>query len=161
MNDFVADMLRWRWRWHAAMAMVVVAPDCETQMHCLSIDRRYSLISDLCCTYHTSDIGRHHGAHHLLNSLLLCTLPSVLPPPFACQVSANSVYGFTGATVGKMPCLAISASTTAYGRTMIMRTRELVTATYCRANGYEQDCEVIYGDTDSVMVNFKVGTGSW
>ena len=26
---------------------------------------------------------------------------------------------------------------------------------YNRANGYEADSEVIYGDTDSVMVNFK------
>ena len=39
------------------------------------------------------------------------------------QVSANSVYGFTGATVGKMPCLEISASTTAYGREMIYHTK--------------------------------------
>ncbi len=39
------------------------------------------------------------------------------------QVSANSVYGFTGATVGKMPCLEISASTTAYGREMIDHTK--------------------------------------
>ncbi|KAK9824535.1 hypothetical protein WJX72_011160 [[Myrmecia] bisecta] len=74
----------------------------------------------------------------------------------ALKVSANSVYGFTGATIGKMPCLEISSSTTAYGREMIMHTRELVQKTYCRANGYEADCEVIYGDTDSVMVNFKV-----
>lgn len=28
-------------------------------------------------------------------------------------------------------------------------------AHYTRANGYEADCDVIYGDTDSVMVNFK------
>ena len=39
------------------------------------------------------------------------------------QVSANSVYGFTGATVGKMPCLEISSSTTAYGREMIEHTK--------------------------------------
>lgn len=35
-----------------------------------------------------------------------------------------------------MPCLAISASTTAYGRKMIMHTRELVMQTYTRANGW-------------------------
>lgn len=29
-------------------------------------------------------------------------------------------------------------------------------AKYTRANGYEADCDVIYGDTDSVMVNFSV-----
>uniref|UniRef100_A0A7S3QWA8 DNA polymerase n=1 Tax=Dunaliella tertiolecta TaxID=3047 RepID=A0A7S3QWA8_DUNTE len=74
----------------------------------------------------------------------------------ALKVSANSVYGFTGATVGKMPCLQISSSTTAYGRQMIMFTREEVMKKFTRANGYEADCDVIYGDTDSVMVNFKV-----
>ena len=31
-----------------------------------------------------------------------------------------------------------------------------MTAKYNKANGYEEDCEVIYGDTDSVMVNFRV-----
>jgi DNA polymerase elongation subunit (family B) len=44
------------------------------------------------------------------------------------QVSANSVYGFTGAVIGILPCLAISASVTAYGREMIMKTRALVQA---------------------------------
>lgn len=42
------------------------------------------------------------------------------------QVSANSVYGFTGATVGKMPCLEISASTTSFGRQMIEHTKYVV-----------------------------------
>ncbi len=65
--------------------------------------------------------------------------------------------GCAGATVGKMPCLQISASTTAYGRSMIMHTRELVMSMFNKANGYEADCDVIYGDTDSVMVNFGVG----
>ena len=27
---------------------------------------------------------------------------------------------------------------------------------FCKAKGYEADADVIYGDTDSVMVNFKV-----
>jgi DNA polymerase delta subunit 1 len=40
------------------------------------------------------------------------------------QISANSVYGFTGATVGKLPCLAISSSVTAYGRQMIEKTKQ-------------------------------------
>ncbi|KAI8471465.1 MAG: DNA polymerase delta subunit one [Monoraphidium minutum] len=74
----------------------------------------------------------------------------------ALKVSANSVYGFTGATVGKMPCLAISSATTAYGRQMIEATRAWVQAEFCVSRGRPADCEVIYGDTDSVMVNFKV-----
>jgi DNA polymerase delta subunit 1 len=70
------------------------------------------------------------------------------------QISANSVYGFTGATVGKLPCLAISSSTTAYGRQMIELTKQEVEAEYSMKNGYDHDAKVIYGDTDSVMVRF-------
>lgn len=44
----------------------------------------------------------------------------------ALKVSANSVYGFTGATVGKLPCLEISASVTAFGRQMIDMTKSAV-----------------------------------
>lgn len=40
----------------------------------------------------------------------------------ALKISANSVYGLTGATNGKLPCLAIASSTTAYGRQMIEST---------------------------------------
>ncbi|GAA96997.1 uncharacterized protein L969DRAFT_53941 [Mixia osmundae IAM 14324] len=72
----------------------------------------------------------------------------------ALKISANSVYGFTGATVGKLPCLPISTSTTAYGREMIERTKQEVQDKYNTKNGYENDAEVIYGDTDSVMVRF-------
>ena len=53
-----------------------------------------------------------------------------------------------------MPCLAISSSTTAFGRVMIEKTKSLVLEKYTKANGYEFDSEVIYGDTDSVMVKF-------
>ncbi|EME47501.1 hypothetical protein DOTSEDRAFT_50888 [Dothistroma septosporum NZE10] len=72
----------------------------------------------------------------------------------ALKISANSVYGLTGATVGKLPCLAIASSTTAYGRQMIEKTKEEVEGKYTVANGYSHDAQVIYGDTDSVMVKF-------
>ncbi|CDO75821.1 hypothetical protein BN946_scf184951.g19 [Trametes cinnabarina] len=72
----------------------------------------------------------------------------------ALKISANSVYGFTGATIGKLPCLPISSSTTAYGRQMIEKTKQEVEAEYCIANGHSHDATVIYGDTDSVMVRF-------
>jgi DNA polymerase delta subunit 1 len=72
----------------------------------------------------------------------------------ALKISANSVYGLTGATVGKLPCLAIASSTTSYGRQMIERTRDEVQAKFTVANGYSHDAQVIYGDTDSVMVKF-------
>lgn len=44
----------------------------------------------------------------------------------ALKISANSVYGFTGATVGQLPCLEISSSVTAFGREMIDKTRNRV-----------------------------------
>ncbi|EDR05542.1 uncharacterized protein LACBIDRAFT_251819 [Laccaria bicolor S238N-H82] len=72
----------------------------------------------------------------------------------ALKISANSVYGFTGATIGKLPCLAISSSVTSYGRQMIEKTKQEVEAEYCIANGHTHDAEIIYGDTDSVMVRF-------
>lgn len=74
----------------------------------------------------------------------------------ALKVSANSVYGFTGAIIGKLPCLEISASVTAYGRQMIEHTKKMVHEQFNTANGYSADAEVVYGDTDSVMVNFRV-----
>ncbi|KOX76910.1 DNA polymerase delta catalytic subunit [Melipona quadrifasciata] len=77
---------------------------------------------------------------------------------YALKVSANSVYGFTGAQMGKLPCLDISASVTSYGRTMIERTKHEVEEQYCTSKGYKNDAIVIYGDTDSVMIKFGVKT---
>lgn len=74
----------------------------------------------------------------------------------ALKIVANSVYGFTGAQVGKLPCLEISRSITAYGREMIMKTKQLVQDKYNINNGYNNNSIVIYGDTDSVMVNFGI-----
>lgn len=76
----------------------------------------------------------------------------------ALKISANSVYGFTGAQVGQLPCLQISSGVTAFGRQMIERTKSEVEQQYTIANGYKHNAEVIYGDTDSVMVKFGVDT---
>jgi DNA polymerase delta subunit 1 len=72
----------------------------------------------------------------------------------ALKISANSVYGFTGATVGQLPCVPIAASTTSYGRFLLEKTKEFVEENYTVANGYQHDAQVVYGDTDSVMVKF-------
>ncbi|TMS36320.1 hypothetical protein L596_003510 [Steinernema carpocapsae] len=75
----------------------------------------------------------------------------------ALKISANSVYGFTGATVGKLPCLQISQSVTAFGRDMIHFTKEAVEGRYKKGSldgKCVQDAIVVYGDTDSVMVKF-------
>jgi DNA polymerase delta subunit 1 len=72
----------------------------------------------------------------------------------ALKISANSVYGFTGATVGSLPCIEVSASVTSFGRDMIELTAKTIREEYCVSNGYEHDATVIYGDTDSVMVRF-------
>ena len=69
-------------------------------------------------------------------------------------IVGNSVYGFTGAQVGQLPCLPISASVTAFGRDMIMHSKAVVERHYRVQNGYEFDSEVVYGDTDSIMVRF-------
>uniref|UniRef100_A0A672GC86 DNA polymerase n=1 Tax=Salarias fasciatus TaxID=181472 RepID=A0A672GC86_SALFA len=78
----------------------------------------------------------------------------------ALKISANSVYGFTGAQVGKLPCLEISQSVTGFGRQMIEQTKQLVESKYTISNGYPADAKVIYGDTDSVMVKLGVATVS-
>jgi len=65
----------------------------------------------------------------------------------ALKVCANSVYGFTGASVEGLYKRDVSASVTAYGRKMIDKTKERVLTHYTKKNGYEHDSKVIYGDT--------------
>lgn len=64
----------------------------------------------------------------------------------ALKVSANSVYGFTGAIIGTLPCIQISSTVTAYGREMIAKSKKMA-----EDHGHV----VIYGDTDSIMVKLK------
>jgi DNA polymerase delta subunit 1 len=69
----------------------------------------------------------------------------------AIKITCNSIYGLTGAGKrGKLPLEAIAASTTANGRKMIMKTKELVQNEF-----KEHGSQVVYGDTDSVMVRLN------
>ena len=54
----------------------------------------------------------------------------------AIKISANSVYGFTGAGRGTMPCLEIASSVTSFGRLMIDKTRNFVMNHFTIKNGY-------------------------
>lgn len=68
----------------------------------------------------------------------------------AYKISMNSVYGFTGASRGILPCVAIASTVTMKGRLMIDDTKTYVEKNFPGA-------QVRYGDTDSVMVEFDVG----
>ena len=68
----------------------------------------------------------------------------------AYKVSMNSIYGFTGAGKGILPCVPIASTTTFKGRSMIEETKAYVEDNYPGA-------KVRYGDTDSVMIEFDVG----
>ena len=57
----------------------------------------------------------------------------------AIKVTMNSVYGFTGAGKGMLPCRAIAASVTAKGRQMIAHTSKMAQELY--------PCTTTYGDS--------------
>lgn len=66
----------------------------------------------------------------------------------AYKVTANSLYGGVGAAVSALYYKEIAASTTAVGRNHLYLARDFCKKTY-------PQCNVVYGDTDSVFVNFK------
>ena len=65
----------------------------------------------------------------------------------AIKVTMNSIYGFTGARYGRLPNKKIAAAVTACGREMIAHSKK------CAEEWY--NCEVVYGDTDSIYIKFK------
>jgi len=67
----------------------------------------------------------------------------------AYKISMNSVYGFTGASNGILPLVAIAETVTMRGRQMIEESKNYVEKHFPGSN-------VRYGDTDSIMVEFDV-----
>lgn len=67
----------------------------------------------------------------------------------AYKVSMNSVYGFTGAANGFLPCVPIASAVTATGRKMIEHTKEMVEREY-------PGSQVIYGDTVSCDLLYRL-----
>ena len=58
----------------------------------------------------------------------------------AYKISMNSIYGFTGASKGMLPCVAIASSVTMRGRQMIEETKRYVEENF-------QGAKVRYGDS--------------
>lgn len=68
----------------------------------------------------------------------------------AIKVCSNSIYGFCGAIkAGIYPCFPVAATTTAWGRQLITRTKDSIESWYAREGAH-----CVYGDTDSVMFKF-------
>ncbi len=67
------------------------------------------------------------------------------------KITMNSVYGFTGATKGMMPCKPISACVTSRGRDMIIVTKNTAEERF--------RCTALYGDSipssEYVYINYK------
>lgn len=67
----------------------------------------------------------------------------------AYKVTANSLYGQTGAPTSAIFFMQIAASTTATGRERLHFAKKIVETHFVGA-------EVIYGDTDSIFINFHI-----
>jgi len=66
----------------------------------------------------------------------------------ALKVCANSVYGFTGASMGYLSEKRIASSVTRVGRGMANHTKWM-----CEDRYKDYGLEIVYGDTDSVFAN--------
>lgn len=75
----------------------------------------------------------------------------------AYKLTANSLYGQLGSATFKVRLQHLAASVTAYGRKQIMFAKDAIERFYGPAAG-RADCaaETVYGDTDSLFINFNV-----
>ncbi|NBV76984.1 hypothetical protein EBR66_02395 [bacterium] len=75
----------------------------------------------------------------------------------AYKLTANSLYGQLGSGTFKIRLQHLAASVTAYGRKQIMFAKDVIERFYGSAAGRpECDARIVYGDTDSLFVDFQV-----
>jgi DNA polymerase elongation subunit (family B) len=75
----------------------------------------------------------------------------------AYKLTANSLYGQLGSSTFKVRLQHLAASVTAYGRKQILFAKAAIEQAYGPAAG-DPRCaaETVYGDTESLFINFKV-----
>lgn len=77
----------------------------------------------------------------------------------AYKVVANSLYGQAGGTTSAICLKEVAACTTATGRAMVLLARDLILDKYAIRDQLnivkEKSSELVYGDTDSVFMNFE------
>jgi DNA polymerase elongation subunit (family B) len=74
----------------------------------------------------------------------------------AYKLTANSLYGQLGSGTFKIRLQDLAASVTAYGRKQIMAAKEVIETFYGPAAKSPAYCaETVYGDTDSLFINFN------
>ena len=74
----------------------------------------------------------------------------------AYKLTANSLYGQLGSPTFKIRLQHLAASVTAYGRKQIMFAKAAIEKFYGpEANDPRCSAEIVYGDTDSLFVNFN------
>lgn len=75
----------------------------------------------------------------------------------AYKLTGNSLYGQLGSGTFKIRLQALAASVTAYGRKQILFAKEAIEKFYGPKAGKKDCCaKVMYGDTDSLFVEFNV-----
>lgn len=75
----------------------------------------------------------------------------------AYKLTGNSLYGQLGSGTFKIRLQALAASVTAYGRKQILFAKEAIERFYGPGAGRKDCCaKVMYGDTDSLFVEFNV-----
>lgn len=75
----------------------------------------------------------------------------------AYKLTANSLYGQLGSSTFKVRLQNLAASTTAYGRKQILFAKDII-ETFYGPDSNDPRCEAVtvYGDTDSLFINFNV-----